>query len=65
MATYDMTAPEAARFLGVSTVSLYYLRQRVRGPSWTDTRTPGTNRARPMYDRASVEAWAIKPTFPR
>ncbi len=58
MANDTMTAKEVAHFLGVSTVALHHLRRRSRGPSWTDTRTPGTKNARPMYDRTSVEAWA-------
>lgn len=53
-----ITAAEAARLAGVSPVALLHHRRRGTGPKWTDQRKPGARYAKPVYDRASVEAWA-------
>ncbi len=55
-----ITAAEAARILGVSQVALLHHRRRRTGPEWIDCRKPGNKNAKPVYDRASVEAYGDK-----
>ncbi len=55
-----ITAAEAARILGVSQVALAHHRKRGTGPAWIDQRKPGAKNAKPVYDRASVEAYGDK-----
>ena len=55
-----ITAAEAARILGVSQVALLHHRRRGTGPEWIDCRKPGNKNAKPVYDRASVEAYGDK-----
>ncbi len=55
-----ITAAEAARILGVSQVALVHHRKRGTGPAWIDQRKPGAKNAKPVYDRASVEAYGDK-----
>lgn len=57
MTNEPISAAEAARILGVSSVALLHHRKRGSGPAWTDHRKPGAKNAKPVYDRASVEAY--------